>query len=397
MLDSEAVFHARVLELGLDWRTFERRGWKTHGLFAFSVNFVPGNSDDQAFVKGVVEPVLGGSESPLTAALRRLFYESYTLAAGELRSKLERGSDDPPRRLPPAERSSRFELLKQRLPGFDFDVDIEPSIHLIELAANMIETGAIKYLSWDLCTTRYQELCATKKDRTWRPDSHGHLKEHDHLVMPQADIASDLKLLNALRRRGVALDVGMVLSFEQHEKVVKWLFRAMSREPPTGYARVSFDQLALADKELWRMAAERTRAGLALLPDGNKPLDVIIPEALSDSTLAMMLMPLPAGRSSGGIAGAAPPRSSGGQAKRQAPAAPNLQRAAKNKRVQPPQSFKGLPTRTKDDKPICYSFNLPGGCPEGKAGGQCRRGVHLCPKCFGPHSLKDCSAPDKHN
>lgn len=395
ILDSRAVFKARVEELGLPWPVFEKRSWTTHGIFAFAANYIPGNSDDKAFWEGIVRKLEFEEDSPLVPCVRRLFCESYTFAAGELRSRLDRGSDDPPRKMPAAERALRLEALKNRLPGLDFEGETEPSIHLIELAANMVDSGAVRYLGWELCTSRYQELCATRKDRTWRPDSHGHLREHDQVILPQADVASDLKLMNALRRRGVALDIGLVLSFEQHECIVKWLFKSLAREPPAGYARVSFDQLALADKELWRLVAEQTRGGLAVRADGKKALDNIVPELLRDATLSMMLMPLPSSSrhvTGSGSIGAGAANHAGVKRPAVSIVTP---RSAKRKKVQAPVAFKDLPTKTTDGRPICFSFNLPNGCSEAKPGDKCKRGIHICPRCFANHSLTQCPAAHK--
>ena len=38
------------------------------------------------------------------------------------------------------------------------------------------------------------------------------------------------------------------------------------------------------------------------------------------------------------------------------------------------------------DEPICFAYNLPGGCPNAQPGQRCSKGLHVCAKCFGGHS-----------
>ena len=62
LIDSEAVFTARLRALGLDGiqGEFDRIGWKTMSTFAFASSWTPGVGDDTAFRTKVVVPLLGG-------------------------------------------------------------------------------------------------------------------------------------------------------------------------------------------------------------------------------------------------------------------------------------------------------------------------------------------------
>ena len=90
-LDSEAVFNERMVALGLQEHTekFHKLGWKTYGSLAFATSFVPGRTEDERFLKDIVEAGLGDSDHHHKGALRRLFFESYTLAAADLKRKVE--------------------------------------------------------------------------------------------------------------------------------------------------------------------------------------------------------------------------------------------------------------------------------------------------------------------
>jgi hypothetical protein len=80
-MDSKAVFAQRVSELGLTAfsNEFIARGWDTHGNFAFASTYVPGAADDTKFVEQVVMPLLAAADHVKVTAVRRLFYESYTI------------------------------------------------------------------------------------------------------------------------------------------------------------------------------------------------------------------------------------------------------------------------------------------------------------------------------
>ena len=65
-------------------------GWDTLGNFAFSCSYVPGSPDDASFISGVVVPILGDDHTK-AAALRRLFFEAYTIAAADLKWTVQGG------------------------------------------------------------------------------------------------------------------------------------------------------------------------------------------------------------------------------------------------------------------------------------------------------------------
>ena len=120
-VDSKAVFSARVVELGLVEHVdrFSAAGWTTHASMAFSTGYAPGNTDEDMFAKEILIPGLGDSAHADRAKLRRLFIESYTLAAADLRRRVDTGSDDGPRRVPAIEREERRSRVAARLVGLD--------------------------------------------------------------------------------------------------------------------------------------------------------------------------------------------------------------------------------------------------------------------------------------
>ena len=111
MVDSNAVFEARARGIGLSDAVITemaRRGWTSHATFAFSVATQPG-VDEQAFLDGVVIPILGAAEHIDAPKLRRLFFEAHTLTSADLRRKVDATEQEAPRKLPAPEIAQRLE------------------------------------------------------------------------------------------------------------------------------------------------------------------------------------------------------------------------------------------------------------------------------------------------
>ena len=183
-LDSIAAFKERVWQLGLDgaWPNFELRGWTTMGAFAFASSPGAGGVEDSKFVEVVMKPLLGDEAAthPKQAQVRRLFFESFTIAAADLRRRVSRTDDEPPPRMPTAEREERRDATARRLVGLDISGETEPSDALIDLCASMLELNAVSYVPWEKCTSFDQQMhraAGESHKREWKLDAQGYLKE----------------------------------------------------------------------------------------------------------------------------------------------------------------------------------------------------------------------------
>ena len=65
------------------------------------------------------------------------------------------------------------------------------------------------------------------------------------------------------------------------------------------------------------------------------------------------------------------------------------QKGSWERRPNMPRLLLGLHYKNTDGRPLCFAWNLPGGCTKGKDGA-CDRGLHLCSKCLGAHSYNEC-------
>ncbi|CAJ1445914.1 unnamed protein product, partial [Effrenium voratum] len=161
LVDSAPVFKARCLSFGLAETVIDSlhdKGWDTHATFAFSCSYIPGSGDDAAFVMKVIEPLLGSADHADGAKLRRLHFESYTLAAAEMKRKVESAEGQPPAKLPPAEVAERIAVLQAKLDPLLIENTMEPSHALINYVSQAVEDGRWRYIEWDRCTTRAQEV-----------------------------------------------------------------------------------------------------------------------------------------------------------------------------------------------------------------------------------------------
>ena len=110
-LDSIAVFTQRAKEVGFSDEDVQRvrdEGVASLAKFGFACRFAPGNTDETPLVD-LGKTIFNADPVPTSkmSALRRLYFEAYTLSAAELRRKLESKDDTKPVRLAMPERNQR--------------------------------------------------------------------------------------------------------------------------------------------------------------------------------------------------------------------------------------------------------------------------------------------------
>ena len=234
-LDSSATFAARVRDLGLGsvLERFTELGWTTLGALAFSAGTPGAPSSEAAFDERVVMPLVGNTGGPQAALIRRLYFESTTLAAADMRRRVDRVDDDSVPQLPTEEREARRSRLQARLVGIDIAGDLDPSPSLVHVVHTMSVSGVVKYVPWETCTKFAQEAyLQPKRKQGWSPDASGVVREHFSTELPTVSVQTTHLLSQALIRRGLAMEIGMVMSFEIHEKIRHTLINALCEDPP---------------------------------------------------------------------------------------------------------------------------------------------------------------------
>ena len=160
-IESNALFKKKISQFGLNefQEKFEELGWCTMADFAFAANYQPGGPDEQPFILEVVVPILGHDAHPKKAALRRLFFESFTTMAADAHHRATQTDEDTRiRKLPKEEREIRMASLKAELTGLSIEGPLEPSHTLINKVHGMVESGELRHLPWSELGTREGEL-----------------------------------------------------------------------------------------------------------------------------------------------------------------------------------------------------------------------------------------------
>ena len=63
-------------------------------------------------------------------------------------------------------------------------------------------------------------------------------------------------------------------------------------------------------------------------------------------------------------------------------------KGGKSKQRVPSHIFKlGGTASNPEGEPICFGYNSESGCAEAADGAKCRRGLHICSKCYASHSI----------
>ena len=252
MMDSESVFFARIDNMGLTSlaKEFKKFGWTSMANFAFATEFQPGTGPssellNKAVFKKLFPHMEEGDSSKEIIAVRRLYYECYGAAGADLHRRMSPDAEqEKPRQLPKEERASPLQALKVKLgTGFDIEGETEPSDLLVDKFVTMQERGVLRYLQWDELTKWDSEVKGEPKKDPYFALAGKHLEYHEAIEELTADTASDLKLLNALERRGVALELAQLMSYTVHHGIVKWFMREYNRAAAPGHAKITLLQI----------------------------------------------------------------------------------------------------------------------------------------------------------
>ena len=260
-IDSPAVFEERATALGLGSHLEAMRtaGWRTPAAFAFSVDVNSANKD-RMFTERVIIPLLGSETSPESPVLRQLYSESFTLAAAELKRKVERTGDEAPRELPRVERERRRDACEARLTGVRLEGTLDPGHSLIDATADMWETNKVEFIPWDQCPSRREERdeaakqgLGAKKRRLWQEDARGYLQVSSASnAEAVADSSCTARLDYIFQRRGIALDINDVMTYLAHDKIRRRLMDALLEpQPDPRFEGPSLEQIKKADQHIW--------------------------------------------------------------------------------------------------------------------------------------------------
>ena len=175
--ESEPVFISRCETVGLGGEAVSKlkdAGINTLAKVAFVSSYAPGAASDAELIKVLNEALGKESDAGQKASWRRLFHEAYAVATQELKTMAERPDEAGPRRLSQPERAERYRKIKLSVSGIDIKDRNEPSDALLDLCVSIYEGNRLRYVSWDRCTSKSQELSSeAKRDNMLTVDSQG--------------------------------------------------------------------------------------------------------------------------------------------------------------------------------------------------------------------------------
>jgi hypothetical protein len=365
---------------------------------AFSCGYVPGNPDDSD-LKSMFRDALGDDIDQKTKiSLRRLFVQSYTVAITELKVTLNKVEGEAPKAVHHAEAKARLTMLREQYPSTTFRRDTEPAQALVDKAVDLYERNKVEYLPLDICASKTGDILGLKpkKKQYLGQRSDGSLTAITESDLVKIQITDMMSLSEALIRRGAALHMADVLEFAVHETWHQRLIKLLKAPPVDDrHQKLSLDQVANADRNLWLRLAEDLEDGVQRSADGQRPMDIVFRHAQYDETVMQCLQqhlvtpkrptdehgsnkhPLKyfKGLAKGGGKGAQQPW--------QAAASKGKGKGGKKgKVVRPsirlPQELLGCHTFHTSGEKFCFDYNMKKGCSD-KA---CTRGRHSCCGCM---------------
>ena len=380
------------------------QGWNTLGKFAFAVP--SGNTDDEQLIANVVIPVFGeGPPRALVAMVRRLHLEAYTYAVSDMRLRVERTDEDPPRKMPRVERESRVDAIRDRLGKSFIHEERVPASQVVDFFNACAEEGVLKYMPWQrIVSLKFASKEASRQiaSKEWKPNKGGVVTERTVEQPTSQEVGLDLyRLEHVLIRRAVAMEAAKLLPFEIAMKASSVWFEAMEDDPadPSLYAKTSIAQVAKADAELFTAVARLCNNGVIQAPDGSYPMTVHWEATLKNARIQQILVPMPKvtekreSTQNWNSQFRAPPPPTSQDYRRSDPKGKGKSKdkskaKGKDRDGPKPRELLHCVSRTPAGENICFGFNLPRGCPNGA---DCPRGKHVCarPGCFQNHSQVD--------
>lgn len=311
-------------------------------------------------------------------------------------------------KLPFAEKQARYQEVRNRLTGFVVQGETEPSFSLVDRCQAIFDSGALTWIPPSACTKRDMEIqAAPKESQVLKIEAQTLRVDTESKDIGDADHGSEIKLQWCFQRRGVALEMCNLVSWDISQEWLATMYNTYATDPPPGYGKVTLQQLIRADKELWTLIA---RSVTSVKPDGigNRPIDQVMKRLMTDPRVTMHMLALPNKAAASHVSvdpgdhkrqssGAAAPSSQRPQAKKKSKAS----RPGKGQRTRPspPDELKDCYQTTSDGRPICWAYNLKQGCSLNVSGQPpaCAKGCHCCAFCRKVgHSFQNCkSAP--HN
>lgn len=392
--ESQASFRARALQVQLKEEhvsILERNDVRCFNNLAFAVCGQPGQLDQAKFQEVLDLMCPSGASLGITASLRQLSYEALTVAVAAIRQRVE--APDETKKLPPQEKDARLKQVQASITGFEIAGVFEPAHAVIDAYAQMLEEGAMRLLPLSKCISRELELSSVKQDQQVVLLEGSKLQVKNKALDLSMDLGTEMKVMQAFVRRGLALEMSGLASYSVHNKITNEFMVHITRDPPPGFRQPGLDAILRADKHLWTKVIDKVRSNLRPDEQGKLPIDKALMEMHMQADVLFFLLPVPLSQSQAARTSSHDSKPAKTQVATKKDTK-HMKRPMNRNRPKLPSGLHNLkPTNAKGQR-ICFNYNLAHGCNnECEKDGdfeKCTRGMHQCMKCHGRHSLVSC-------
>ena len=400
LVDSHATFSLHCDKIdGTGWlkATMVRNNLRTFSDLGFAVG-TPQVPASQVDFDHFCAQISSGNDMTISEAsrVRRLHFEACTLIVAHTKQQVSLdASTEGGRKLPVAEKQARLQQQQQRLAGVNISGEMQPSYSLIDLAASMLDSNSVVWISPSKCSKRESEiqLSATKEKSSVIAVEQHTLKVTAAEEVIKVDHSTELQLQWAWQRRGIALDQCRLIDWDVHQRWVQYLLGLITKPVPDGYTKIKMEQLLKADRELFLVMAQELQQSGERLNETPSPMNQAMPRLMSDPRITMHLLPLPshsARATSTSSAAPTPRKENPVNAKGRGKVRREGKQSQKAKAMCPAE-LKDYKQQDDQGRPICWAYNLKNGCKETVADGRCKKGAHICIKCKrANHGLATC-------
>ena len=301
VLESEATFQMQAQRAGLSQPYIDcvkGAALGTPGKLAYALT-TPGTTPTELQVNNFLNAMRPGVAPAVTdtTAMKRMVFEAQTLTIANLRNSMVASDDSASKKVAPAERSARIEGQRARLRGLDLSGPLEPSYWLYDSFSTMMDSGELKNIPPNRCLTRQQEIAGSKPEKQIKLDDN-----KTGLIVKEAEpereisVASDLSLFQAMCRRGLAMDLVGIASYDTVMRWTNRMFTMYTQPPAPGFSKVSQAQLLRADRQAFLRLTKMITNKFKPTPAGVLPLDEALDRLHEDLTVTYHMLPLPQGK-----------------------------------------------------------------------------------------------------
>eukprot|EP00435_Cladocopium_sp_Y103_P049235 s2261_g14.t1 len=212
----------------------------------------PTNEQIRTLFGGTVVPNVG-----TLAAMKKRIFEAQTLVVADVKSKVTKKEDVLPAVMAPAERENRIAEQRKRMTGLRLRGEEEVGHAVYDMLIAMAEKDVLIYHGPEKFHTRRQELMNKKPGKELAIDASS-LVVKDKASDITCSTATELEVVNALRRRALAYDLVQLCPYDIMNSFHAELVDHLSQPAPPGYSPVSLQQVLRADRQAFMLMSERT-------------------------------------------------------------------------------------------------------------------------------------------